>query len=316
MHFGRTWDTKTKSSPHRDAYIHYIRLKERIHDVINARKEHVVNAVSRFWTALLIEIEKANAHTAAERARIGWTRESKQVTVCDADAEDGKQLVAFVELNQTALRKIVKKMLKQTKSLEGARKAKLPPLPPIEPPFVVRAASGRGLGLTLLSAEVSPGKPQHSLPNISVDYLGHGAFARVVILKRIANVYCERQGSDNADDAWSPRRASGAASSAGATCDEPRADVVVKSENLAVKIGRWKSLRRFENEVRLQQAAAEAGVAPRIFFSESEPAPRQMTAGVIGMERLTGPTLFRSRTADPPPFTLLRAPSAAESRPP
>lgn len=62
--------------------------------------------------------------------------------------------------------------------------------------------------------------------------------------------------------------------------------------SVVAKIGRWTSKDSFEREVRIHGIAADAGLAPRIYYSHVTIVNGRMR-GTIAMQRLTQPTYFR-----------------------
>lgn len=74
---------------------------------------------------------------------------------------------------------------------------------------------------------------------------------------------------------------------------------LVELSSLVVKCGRWRSSTLFEQEARVQRAAAAAGCAPPLHYAAYFPdvgasgASAGAVRGVMAMERLTQPTFYR-----------------------
>jgi tRNA A-37 threonylcarbamoyl transferase component Bud32 len=68
----------------------------------------------------------------------------------------------------------------------------------------------------------------------------------------------------------------------------PLADIVVK-------LGRWRTQKAFDKEVRLHRVAADAGCAPLVYHATARPVdPSVKTVeGTLAMQRLTHPTFYR-----------------------
>jgi hypothetical protein len=80
----------------------------------------------------------------------------------------------------------------------------------------------------------------------------------------------------------------------------PRRAILAKPEgavvpvcDIVVKLGRWDSAKDFVDEVDLQGVAHAAGCAPRVLHSHYELDATGKALGVLAMERLTQPTVFR-----------------------
>lgn len=109
--------------------------------------------------------------------------------------------------------------------------------------------------------------------------LGRGANASVLKLDESMHVYL-----------GSPAPANSEVSSSNV-----EAPMTVSSEHLAIKFGSWPSQAAFEREVQIQRVAAEAGLAPKVFFSRwLGPVGRRSSGnrGMLGMQCLSQPTFF------------------------
>mmetsp|Transcript_14347 Transcript_14347/g.36415 ORF Transcript_14347/g.36415 Transcript_14347/m.36415 type:complete len:349 (+) Transcript_14347:64-1110(+) len=67
----------------------------------------------------------------------------------------------------------------------------------------------------------------------------------------------------------------------------------VELSDLVVKCGRWRSRRHFDEEVELSRVAAAAGLGPVLYYASAVPLEHGVVQGIIAMERLTQPTLYR-----------------------
>jgi len=250
----------------------------------------LVLEVMWFWESLSKEVHKVNAYISQRRGCINWVREVSSLVIVpellERRSEESKDIVAldaFAEFNKIIVHKIIKKfdqqvdlqMLVEIPSMfRDLSEKRLQCV--VETAFPSHSASASGLccALTRHARYSTEGALQSDL--VSVHQIGLGRHTQEYSLERISHVHFPNG--------------------------------LVDGSRIVIKVGHWNSSRTMLQEVKLQELAAAAGLAPRIWFhstdceldlahstSSSDSNQRNGTflRGLIAMEKVNGPSLMR-----------------------
>mmetsp|Transcript_14253 Transcript_14253/g.23736 ORF Transcript_14253/g.23736 Transcript_14253/m.23736 type:complete len:451 (-) Transcript_14253:243-1595(-) len=187
MKWGKVWVDEVRGMPWEKEYIDYRALKKTVKtikhyfDDENDKGTGNVDACNIFWSKVEWEVKKANAYADTLRGKLSWVGvlqghniENTQGSTC----VEAEQLIKFVEINQTSLRKITKKALKTCPAAIGV----VTPLE-VEAAFPAGSASALGVCKALMGTEPSL--------QLSVRQIGAGQFAQVLELNGVFHVYLE-----------------------------------------------------------------------------------------------------------------------------